>query len=257
MAIYLLNPLSDDEQLELQHHLTIIKTSVIATIRALAHIHQKRLYRGDGGRSWAEFCQSELNFSPRYGHYLVSAFAVLETIEGYNEVADDPLPLPVNEGQARALSALPKDVIVATWQATVKQHGTGASRKTITEVYQALKQAGASEATAETLGKLANTQTGATIANELLSTGYLQTGDIDEVIPLEQLRPDDVTRYMNDLRRENIMQRVANEGGVSVTIYPADSERTAKALMQWLNPKQAYELSIILDEYPKTAKITG
>jgi hypothetical protein len=249
----ILNPLSDDETIELQHHLTVIKTSVISLIRSLAHIYQKRLYRGDGSRTWAEFCQQELNFSPRYGYYLVQAFTVLQTIEAHNQTADKPLPLPSNEAQARALSAIPNDAIVATWQATLARHGVSASRKTVLDVYHELVNAGAKEETAQILGQLANTKTGLAIAEDVLVSGYLQTSDDDDAIPLSDLRPVDVSRYHNTLRHELIMQRVAREGGVPVIIYPQNTVQTAKILGQLLTVDQLKELAVLLSHVGDTS----
>ena len=254
--IYVLDPLSEDEQIALNHHLRVIKQSFIAMIRSLAYIHKNRLYRGNGGRTWAQFCEDELNYSPRYGNYLVSAFTILETIETHNGVSDETLPLPTNEAQTRALSVSKQaDVIIETWRGAVARGGVNAPKRVIIEVYNELVSSGVNKDTAQTLARVADTKTGDSIITELLTSGYLQTGDEDETIPLADVRSLDVTRYINELRRETIMQRVAQDGGVNVTIYPDNPARTAKALLAHMTTSQAYELSILLEDTPKSSKL--
>jgi len=250
-----LQPLTQDEQILLEHHLSVIKVSFVLMIKSIAVIHTQRLYRGDGSQTWAEFCKKSLNFSERYGHYFIQAFSILDAIETYNTTAPDPLPLPSREAQTRALSDAPKELIIEVWQQTTARYANPTSRnikETITDVTteQALIMRGVTDtAVISALTNLAQkSDNGYQVVTELMTTGYLQLGGDEDAIPLADVRLADLRRYEDDMRREAIARRVANEGGVVVTVYPNNPQKTARALLAHMTTSQAYELSILLDE---------
>jgi len=256
-------PLSQSEQDSLNHHLSVIKVSFALMIKSLAIIYSQRLYRGiDGGRTWQSFCETELNFGERLGYYFVKAYSVLETIEEYNATAPDPLPLPARESQTRALLSTPPDLIVPVWQATIARYGNNPTNKQITEMVQdvtvkeALIMKGISDADVlEALSTLAEkSEHGRTVVTELLVTGYLQASGDGDAIPLADLRLVDLKRYEDEQRREAIMRRVADEGGVVLTVYPNDSKKTAKILLASMTDDQAYGLIYHLEYCRQMAK---
>lgn len=250
------SPLTATEQAELQRHLSIIRTSFIAMVTSLATIHAKRLYRGDdGSRTWAQFCKDELNISPRYGYYYIEAFSVLTEIEAHNTQTNTPLPTPARLEQTRALAE--SDLIVDTWQNATRRYGDNPTGKQIRQTIetdvtteQALIMRGVTDgAVISALTELAQkSDSGYQVVTELMTTGYLQMGDDEDAIPLADVRLADLRRYEDELKREAIARRVASEGGVVVTIFPHNPQKTARALLAHMTSSQAYELSILLDE---------
>lgn len=234
--ISIITPMTEGEKHRLHEYLKIIRTSFLTTVKTLAKIHSDRLYRGDDGmRTWAKFCEDELNFSARLGYYFVKAFQVLEVIE----CSSEPLPLPTHEAQTRALLATPPELIIPVWKQTVTVYGDNPTAKQITNIIDQL-----APPVASALQNLAEKSVhGADIVSEIITTGYLQIGDADEAIPLEEIRLADLTRYEQVLRNEAIARRIAQDGGVNCTVYPADSHRTARSLLKLLTPLQATELA--------------
>jgi len=248
-------PLTPTEQADLDSHLSIIKTSFITMIKSLAYIHINRLYRGDGSRKWAQFCKDELNISPRYGYYYIEAFSVLNEIEAHNTQTHEPLPTPTRLEQTRALAQ--SDLIVTTWQNATRRFGDNPTGKQIRQAIeadvtteQALIMRGVTDtAVISALANLAQkSDNGYQVVTELMTTGYLQLGDSEDAIPLADVRLADLRRYEDDMRREAIARRVANEGGVVITVFPNNPQKTARALLAHMTTSQAYELSILLDE---------
>lgn len=86
----------------------------------------------------------------------------------------------------------------------------------------------------DVITRLANlyhkSETGYGVVTELLATGYLQMGDEDEAIPLQQVRVSDLARHEQAIRREAIMRRIADDGGIVITVYPDNPAKTIKAL---------------------------
>lgn len=252
-------PLSIEEQHLLEQNLSIVKSSFIIMIRALSVIHSLRLYRGDGNRTWSEFCTTELDFSPRMGHYFITAFSILETIEAYNQTAPDPLPLPNKEAQTRALSDAPKELIIDVWQATTAKYGDSPTARHIKEtiadmtISEALILRGVTDgAVLSALENLADKSPhGAGVVSELLNTGYLQPGDDEDAIPLQDIRIADLRHYEDNQRREAIARRIADSGGVTVVIYPNDPIKTAGVLRGVMTDEQAYDLWFNLGESTK------
>lgn len=255
-TILINEPLKPAEKAELEAHLTIIRTSFIAMVTSLATIHAKRLYRGeDGLRTWENFCRAELDFSARWGYYYIEAFTVLAEIESYNATSDTPLPAPTSLAQTRALAQT--DLITTVWQATTARYGEKPTGKQITQTAndmtteQALMLRGVTDGgVIVALSELAQkSDNGYAIVQELLATGYLQgAGDGEDAIRLQDVRVADLRRWEDDTRKEAIMRRVANEGGINVVIYPQNAEKTARALLGHLTTSQAYELSILLEQ---------
>jgi hypothetical protein len=237
--ISFITPMTDSEKHRLDEYLKIIRTSFITTVKTLAKIHSERLYRGnDGTRTWAQFCEDELNFSARLGYYFVRAFQVLEAIESNPE----PLPLPTHEAQTRALLPAPPELIIPIWQQTITRYGDNPTAKQIGNIIDQL-----TPPVASALKTLAEKSAhGSEIVSEIITTGYLQIGDADEAIPIEEIRLADLTRYEQMLRNEAIARRIAQDGGVNCTIYPADSQRTARLLLKLLSASQATELAYAL-----------
>lgn len=248
-------PLSIEEQHLLDQNLSIVKSSFIIMIRALSVIHSLRLYRGEGNRTWSEFCITELDFSPRMGHYFITAFSILETIEAHNATTPDPLPLPNKEAQTRALSATAPDLIIPVWEAVTAKYGDNPTAKNIhtvandMTVSEALILHGVTDgAVLSALENLADkSEHGRTVVTELLTTGYLQSGDND-AIPLADVRIIDLKRYEDEQRKEAIMRRVADEGGISITIYPDNPTKTAGALVAHMPIAQVARLRWVLAE---------
>jgi len=223
-------------------------------IKSLAHIHANRLYRGDGSRTWAEFCKDELNISPRYGYYYIEAFSVLNEIEAYNTQTHEPLPTPTRLEQTRALAQ--SDLIVTTWQNATRRFGDNPTGKQIRQAIeadvtteQALIMRGVTDtAVISALANLAQkSDNGYQVVTELMTTGYLQLGDSEDAIPLADVRLADLRRYEDDMRREAIARRVANEGGVVVTIYPQNQAKTISMLAKVLTTEQIKGLCVEMD----------
>lgn len=241
--IIIFTGLNQDEEIELQHHLKVIRSSFIQMVKALAIIHSKKLYRGQNGkRTWAEFCRDELNFSERYGYYFVEAFSVLGQIDEYNQSnPNTELPYPQNLKQTKALAKA--DDIIGAWMRATQKYTTPTAKQ-ISETIQALKNelvmAGVSEQTAMIITNTNPTHITYEIIAEVIQTGYLQIAD--EVIPATDIRPQDIIRYEDELRREQILQKIAERGGVSVTIYPHDPLKTAKSLIQHIPQDQIIQL---------------
>lgn len=244
-------PLSQQEIDTLNYHLETIRISFVLMIKSLAQIHKLKLYRGEqGNQTWSDFCKNSLNFSARYGHLFIQAFSVLESIELYNNDAIDPLPLPNKEAQTRALSTIPKDLVIPVWQATTAKYGNNPTGKQITEmskdvtVSEALIMRGVANADVlEALSTLADkSESGRGVVTELLVTGYLQVGEEADAIPLADVRVMDLRRYEQDVKREAIARRITEQGGVVVTIYPDNPTKTAGILLASMTSEQAYDL---------------
>jgi hypothetical protein len=250
-------PLTESEQQALEHHLSVIQVSFALMVKSIAIIHVQRLYRGiDGNQTWAEFCKNSLNFSARLGHYFVTAFSILETIELFNETAPAPLPLPLKEAHTRALSDSPKELIIEVWQQTIARYGDNPTARNIREtiedmtISEALIMHGVTDV--DVLGMLTTladkNEHGHGLVTELLNTGYLQIGDEDDAIPLVDVRVADLRRYQDDVKREAIARRVADEGGVTITIYPDNPTKTAGALVAHMPINQLMRLRGVLAE---------
>lgn len=238
-----LNPLTPHEKEELEHHLTIIEGSFARMVKSLAHIYYTRLYRGDDGRqTWAQFCERRLNFSARHGHYFVKAFDTLQTI------TESELPPPTKLAQTRALSAIPKDYVLETWAGVYRQFGDKATAKNITTIYNDLKDAGAVGSVARTLATLADTDEGKEAIGDVLVTGYLQWND--SIVPIEQANMRDIENYTDAMRREARARELANEGGMLITIYPDNAEKTRANLEKVLTDEQINALLIAFNPNP-------
>ena len=244
-------PLTVQEQQTLEHHLAIIRTSFLVMIKTLSVIHAQKLYRGaDGSRTWERFCKEELNFSARYGSYFITAFSILETIEEHNTTTDQPLPLPSKEAHTRALSDAPREMIVEGWQATTQKYGANPTarniRQTIEEmtVSEALIMRGVTDGAVLTvLESIADkSEHGRGIVTELLNTGYLQPLDEEDAIPLSDVRLADLRHYEEAQRKEAIARRVADEGGVVITVYPNNPTKTAGILRGSMTSEQLRDL---------------
>ncbi len=222
-------PLTPAESQILAHHLEIIRTSFVTMVRSIGYIYHHRLYRGNGHRTWQKFCADELNFSARYGWYFIEAFSVLSQIEEHNATTPAPLPIPAKLAQTRAL-AQTDDLLITTWQIATTQHDNPTARQ-IASISHDLMMAGVSYPVANILGEIAlKNANGAGLVRELVTTGYLQFDEEENAIALGDVRVTDLRRYQDELRKEAMLQRVASEGGVVITVYPSDLERTAKAL---------------------------
>lgn len=239
MSVGLKSELTTQEKTELEHHLRIIKSSFIQMVKSLGVIYYKKLYRGDNGkRTWAEFCQQELNFSSRYGYYFVQGFNALRKIDEYNEGEYEKLPYPSDLSQLRALSGA--DDVVQVWKKVAKT-GDISQRsiirtKELLEVEGRLTTVGLSQECINTLMTGYNTSTGKEIIDEILTTGYLQTGDF--VLSAQDIRPKDILDYETALRREKMLQKIAEQGGVTITIYPDNPQKTAAIIHNALNYQQ-------------------
>lgn len=245
-------PLTPLEQDSLEHHLAIIKSSFVIMVRSLAIIHSQRLYRGeDGLQTWAQFCQRHLNFSARLGYYFVQACEVLDTIEAHNQ-NNLALPLPTNEAQTRVL-ATTDDLIIPVWQATTARYGDSPTARNIKDTIadmttkEALLAVGVTDVDViEALETLADkSSTGYKFVTELVVTGYLQGSD-EDAIPLADVRVADLRRWEDDNRREAIARRVADAGGVVITIYPSDMRQTARALAQVMGYDGLQSLKVMI-----------
>ena len=251
------------EQDELNTHLNIINHSFITMIRSLAYIHKHRLYRGDDGlRTWRDFCKSELKMSERYGYYYIEAFSVLSEIETYNATTDTPLPEPTHLQQTRALAQT--DNIVAVWQSVTSRYDnpTGKQIKSAiadVTIEQVLIMKGVTDT--DVITRLATlyhkSDTGHEIVTEIVTTGYLQTGDEDEAIPLQQVRVSDLARHEKAIRQEAIMRRIADDGGVVITVYPSNPTKTIKALRSVMTGEQLYTLLTDMQYDKLCASLTG
>lgn len=237
-TISVLAGLTKDEESELNHQLKIVKTSFTNTVRALAVIYTKKLYRGhDGKRTWQEFCEQDLGFSGRYGHYFVKAFSVLEQIDQHNQShPDEQLPYPTNLRQVRELTK--SNNVIEVWQLTIKNHQVPTAKTisdTSNQIKTELEHAGVRSDVAHGIALSMKSSIGQQIIQEILQTGYLQIAD--EIIPANEIRSNDVERYESEIRRELFLQKVADRGGVCITIYPDDLAKTAKALIQHIQPE--------------------
>lgn len=98
----------------------------------------------------------------------------------------------------------------------------------------------------EALSNLAEkSEHGRGVVTELLVTGYLQSeGD---AIPLADVRLRDLKAYEDEQRKEAIMRRVADEGGVVITVFPDNPLKTIKALRTTLTSEQIRSLAIEME----------
>ncbi|MEU4823116.1 hypothetical protein AB0H37_14695 [Actinomadura sp. NPDC023710] len=81
---------------------------------ALLRIRDGRLYRADFG-TFEEYCRERWGFSDSRARQLIGAAQTVTTVT----VAG--LPAPANEGQARALTAVPEPERAEVWRETVER----------------------------------------------------------------------------------------------------------------------------------------
>jgi hypothetical protein len=89
--------------------------------RALLEIQQRRLYRGAGHRTFADYVAKRWDLSSAHAYRQIEASKVVDILSPIGEV-----PLPANEAQARELAPLVNDpeAVRAVWIETI-QEGEG------------------------------------------------------------------------------------------------------------------------------------
>jgi hypothetical protein len=89
--------------------------------RALLEIQGRRLYRGAGHRTFADYVARRWDLSPSHAYRQIEASKIVDILSPIGEI-----PLPSNEAQARELTPLVHDpeAVRAVWSETV-QDGDG------------------------------------------------------------------------------------------------------------------------------------
>jgi hypothetical protein len=94
---------------------------------ALAEIRDNRLYRGEFG-TFEDYCQARWNLSRRHCYQLIESAQAVCSIEHTG------LPAPANEGQARALAAVPERERAEVWREAVERTEGKPTAKVVAEV---------------------------------------------------------------------------------------------------------------------------
>jgi hypothetical protein len=89
--------------------------------RALLEIQQRRLYRADGHRTFADYVAKRWDLSSAHAYRQIEASKIVDILSPIGEV-----PLPANEAQARELAPLVNDpeAVREVWIETI-QRGEG------------------------------------------------------------------------------------------------------------------------------------
>ena len=97
----------------------------VACGRALAEIRDSRLYRNDYG-DFQSYCQDKWQFSRQRANQLIAAAEVVNNLAAAKQQSEKmativAIPLPYNEGQARALTQLEREDQVRVWQSVLEK----------------------------------------------------------------------------------------------------------------------------------------
>lgn len=111
-------------ELQIEHGLK----TFFAVGQALAEIRDSRLYRGTHD-TFEAYCRERWNITPQHANRLVMAAEVVGSMEPIGSI-----PPPANEGQARALAAVPEPERSEVWREAVERTGGKPTAKAVAEV---------------------------------------------------------------------------------------------------------------------------
>lgn len=99
--------------------------------QALAEIRDSRLYKGTHD-TFEAYCRERWNMTPQYANRLVLAADVVTSMETIGST-----PAPTNEGQARALAAVPAPERADVWREAVESTGGKPTAKAVADIAKA------------------------------------------------------------------------------------------------------------------------
>ena len=91
----------------------------------LKAIHDGKLYRGQGDRTWADYCRERWGKTREWGYKLIEAASVIENVK----LALHEEPVAGNAWELAPLAALPASEQAEVWQDAVALYGTPTAKQ--------------------------------------------------------------------------------------------------------------------------------
>lgn len=126
-ALATLNPAAQVALISCEQRIERGLKTFIDVGQALAEIRDSRLYKG-AHDTFEAYLEQRWNMSRSYAHRMIAAAEVVLPI------GNTDLPSPTNEGQARALAAVPEPERAEVWREATERTGGKPTAKVVTEI---------------------------------------------------------------------------------------------------------------------------
>ncbi len=126
--------LTEEERKDLEKQEKVVAESEnkgLESAAALAHIHDKKLYR-ETHTTFQDYCEQRLGFKRSHGNRLMNAGKVYTAIKNLQK-KDETICMPTSESQLRALSGMEGETLENAWKAAVAKAGDSKPTAAIVE----------------------------------------------------------------------------------------------------------------------------
>lgn len=182
---------------------------------ALLRVRDQRLYRYDFG-TFEDYCEKRWQMSRRRAYQMIEASAVVLSVNNCSQPNGDPIPLPENEGQARALVGLDPETAATVLTLTADENRgrltADSLRQKREEITQPAKVTTTSRTTEATkVERNVDMATGEILDGQIPATEDRRPPAAPPVIPITEEQAEALDSLMADpsVRNSNLRKRFA------------------------------------------------